>query len=181
MGLTVTSPPDGPIVQLGVAKAHLRLESTDEDALVSQLVEIANAHFDGPDGILGRALLTQSWQWTTPIPENGRLVVPLAPLQSIDAFSVDGTTLDPADYGITDANHGILTVAAAWRCRDAVIDFTAGYGNANAVPLTIGQAMLLLVGHWYESREEFAPFEHAPRSIPYGVRALTAPYRRMFT
>lgn len=53
---------------------------------------------------------------------------------------------------------------------------TAGYADAAAVPQGIKQAMLLLVGSWYENRE--ATISGATiAEVPFAVDALIAPYR----
>jgi hypothetical protein len=53
----------------------------------------------------------------------------------------------------------------------AEVRFIAGYGAAgSAVPENFRQAMLLLVGHWFENREEVSGSSLA--SIPKGVEAL---------
>ena len=55
MSATVVTPP-APIVTLEEAKAHLRVDHADEDALITAVVATATAWLDGPDGWLGRAL-----------------------------------------------------------------------------------------------------------------------------
>ena len=47
-------------------------------------------------------------------------------------------------------------VKESWasKINAVTIEFTAGYGNASAVPQDIKHAMLLLIGEMYENREE---------------------------
>lgn len=49
-------------VSLDEAKRHLRVDDADNDATISALIETATAYFDGRSGILGRALISQSWR-----------------------------------------------------------------------------------------------------------------------
>jgi uncharacterized phiE125 gp8 family phage protein len=51
------------------------------------------------------------------------------------------------------------------------VTYKAGWTTAALVPQTIRQAMLLLIGHWYENREE-ALTGTISRSIEFGVKAL---------
>lgn len=56
------TPPAEPPVSLEEAKAHLRVDFGDDDLYVAGLIEAATAHLDGWSGILGRALVTQTWR-----------------------------------------------------------------------------------------------------------------------
>jgi uncharacterized phiE125 gp8 family phage protein len=62
--------------------------------------------------------------------------------------------------------------------RDAVqIRFIAGYGDAASdVPQAIKQAILLLVGHWFENREAVLVHSFKPTVIPIAVDSLLSPY-----
>jgi uncharacterized phiE125 gp8 family phage protein len=54
---------------------------------------------------------------------------------------------------------------------DAVkVSFTAGYGTD--IPRTTKQAMLMLIGNWYENREAVVLGTKTPSNIPFGVDAL---------
>jgi uncharacterized phage protein (predicted DNA packaging) len=50
-------------------------------------------------------------------------------------------------------------------------------GDGATVPAPLRQAMLMLVGHWFNAREATA--EESLRPVPHGVHALIAPYRRL--
>jgi len=54
-----------------------------------------------------------------------------------------------------------------------------GYSASSNVPRSIKNAMLLMVGHWYENREEtFAGnFGQTIMRVPIAVNSLLAPYR----
>lgn len=161
MGLRLLQGPDGDVVSLAEAKAHLRVDGSDEDALISSLIGAAVAHLDGAKGILGRCLLTQEWAWVS----DGfadEIALPLAPVESLDAIKyrdADGVeqTLDDTTY-TTSMTDGAVVQSADWpatadRPDAVVIEFTAGYGAAADVPALIKAAILLMVGDMYNSRE----------------------------
>jgi uncharacterized phiE125 gp8 family phage protein len=53
------------------------------------------------------------------------------------------------------------------------VTWWAGYGSAgSSVPATIRHAILLLVGHWYESRQAAVGTGAVPQDVPYGVKSL---------
>lgn len=73
MSVAVITPPE-PLVELELAKAHLRVDHDDDDALIEAFIAAASADLDGPEGWMGRALgmqtlelrqdgfLAQDWQ-----------------------------------------------------------------------------------------------------------------------
>jgi uncharacterized phiE125 gp8 family phage protein len=58
-------PVQGPMVdavELDIAKARLRIDTTADDEVVRSIIAAATAMMDGADGLLGRALMPQSWR-----------------------------------------------------------------------------------------------------------------------
>lgn len=104
-------------------------------------------------------------------------------------MDVDGAagTVSAGDYVVdTDEEPGrvVLKSGETWPAvvlREAAgvrVRFTAGYGNASAVPAPIKQAILLLVGSLYENREDVLVAQGVTvMRIPFGVQALLMPYR----
>lgn len=193
MGLSLAAAPSGDVVSLSEAKAALRVDTTDEDPLIIRLVAAATTRLDGADGLLGRALLTQQWALTldgfTGLGD-GRIILPLPPAQSVDSIVyVDAAgadqTMASGDYQVvTSAEPGYVVPAygTSWpsaRCQpDAVtVTFTTGYGaQAADVPDTIRQAILLMVGTWFEHREAVV-IGQTPAVVPMSADALLAPHR----
>lgn len=184
----VTAPAEQP-VSLAEAKAHLRVDHSDDDALIDSLLAAAVGHLDGWSGILGRALITQTWRLD--MPSFGYPIrLPLAPVQSATIAYSD---TDNADQAFAEASFALLTDAtgpyvalvsgASWPSvysrGDAVrVTFVAGYGDATAVPAAIKAAILLMVGHWYEHRSTVV--DGNVMALPFGAEALLSPYRRAF-
>lgn len=187
----VTAPTEAP-VSPAQAKAHLRVDHDDDDLYISGLIDTATARLDGWSGILGRALVTQTWRHDFPgWPADGKLRLPLAPVLSVESITYidpDGAvqTLDASAYTAPKADglgpyvrlrQGHSCPATATD-EDAVsVTFVAGYGAPSDVPADIRHAMLLLVGHLYNAREDAS--ETALTEIPLGASRLLAPYRRI--
>lgn len=186
--LTLATAPAA-VLTTAEAKAHLRISHSLEDTLIASLVSAATAYLDGYSGILGRALVTQVWDYTLPCFASP-LRLPMAPVSAIsyvkylDDDAVE-QTVSSADYYLSGDASGpyiALVDGADWPTTypqdNAVsVRFTAGYGAASAVPAAIKQAMLLLVGHWYENRSALGANTLA--ELPLAVGALLAPYRRV--
>lgn len=177
--------PAFPVVSDADAKAWLRVTSSAEDDLIAGLVEAATGYLDGADGVLGRVLVSQSWEMVTAgFPD----VIPLSPVTSITSITYlddDAVTqtVAPENYRlIANDDQAVIELVdgASWptpaKRGDAVtIEFVAGYGDVNDVPPEICTAVKMLTGLWYENR--LAATDQAFSELPFGVRALLQPYR----
>lgn len=177
-----TTPPATAPVSVAEAKAHLRVDSADEDSLIGSLIDAATSHFDG-QGVLGRAIITQSWaQWVGQSPGWVRLTIgTFQSLTSVEYYDTDNAfqTATLTDFEIRlDGDFVIIKPKAdhvwppAYTRQDAIkITYVAGYGDAATdVPKSIRQAILLTVGHWYQNRE--AVVEGTFKDLPFAVAAL---------
>lgn len=190
MDLTlVTAPVEDPVT-LAEAKAHLRVTSADEDALIGALIDAATAYIDGRDGVLGRALVTQTWDYKIDYFPLGAIKLPLPPLQSVTSIKYlggDGVeqtlaageyrVLSSAWFPLVDLEYGKSWPTTRRVRRAVTVRIVVGYGAASAVPQSIKAALLLLIGHLYEHREENQDF--AIHAMPLGVPALLAPHRML--
>jgi uncharacterized phiE125 gp8 family phage protein len=90
----------------------------------------------------------------------------------------DTQTLDASKY-TTDFNSYVARITPAfneiWPTTRAIIDavtieYVAGYGDADDVPETIKQALLLLITNWYVNREPVVDGTIA--KVPWTIDAL---------
>jgi uncharacterized phiE125 gp8 family phage protein len=181
MYLERLTPPAETPVTLAEAKAQLRVLSSDEDTLIGSLIQVATALLDGRNGMLGRALVSQAWRMK--IDRFPRTIeLPLPPLISVQAITYldtagDSQTLDPSLYIVDTGTYvGRVRPAyqAVWPIPQSIelavtVDFTCGYGAASAVPMTIKQAMLLLINHWFFNRGSIGAM---PEGAQLAVEAL---------
>lgn len=182
------TPPAVEPVSLDVAKAHLRVDDTYDDALIGNLIVSARRHLEN---ICNRAFCTQTWavvmdSW----PFSDVIYLPKAPLQAIDSityYDTEDATVILADTeyevdAISEPGRIVLAVGKSWPCTNlrqsngVEIRYTAGYGVADDVPQEIKQAMLLLIGQWYEIREPIIT-SGAVNILPFTIDALITPYR----
>lgn len=187
MTLILTAGPAEEPVTLAEAKAFLRLDGTEEDALVTALVTAARATLEAETR---RAFVTQSWRLTLDRWPGREIALPLAPVESIDAITVQvegGTEAPDASSYVADLAHepprlvvkrGVRMPTPEPDAAGIAIDFTAGHGGAADVPEPLRQAVLMLVAHWFETRSPVG-FDVSATEIPMMVAALLAPYRRM--
>ncbi|MFH0914830.1 MAG: head-tail connector protein [bacterium] len=180
--------------------ATVQAFQTIEDAFLASLITVARQH---AEMITGRALVTQTWQallkeW----PVIDRIMLPKPPLQSVtsvtyvdsdDASHTFSATLYDLELASTIPTLNpyhlngsiVLAYGESWpseTLRPAApitIEFVAGYGAAANVPVPVKQAILLLIGHWYENREIMGDpkFAASLAGLPFAVDALLMPYR----
>lgn len=183
--------PASPPVTLSEVKAHCRVEGSDYDDQLTGFVEAATAHLDGRTGVLGRAIVTQTWRQDFNGFGGSVLRLPLAPVASITSvtyYDTDGAqqTLASSVYELCEDALGpyvALKVGQAWPStyarRDAVsVTFVAGNDVAD-VPRPLKQAVQLLAGHYFMNREAVSPVNMV--SVPATVDALIKPFRRVVT
>lgn len=191
MALVLLTPPAAQPVSVADLKAHLRIDHDEEDERLSAFIAAATSRFDGRDGILGRALLTQQWRLTLPAFAPS-ITVPLPPCQTVDSITYVDTagatlTVDASTYVVSGLGGDLPAViepayGAEWPAtrtmREAVtVTFTAGYGDDAAdTPEPIRAAIRLLAAHLYEHREAVA-LGATVAELPQGVADLIAPHR----
>jgi hypothetical protein len=169
MRVVVITPPD-PIVSWEEAKAHLRLDTDDEQAYVVALIAAAQQWIDGPGGWLGRCVGVQTLELRAQTNSFNCIQLPYPPVVEVEEATIDGEPLVVAER--VDGLFSIVSSSAAM-FGPLIVRYRAGY---ETIPAPIKQAILLLVGQWYSFRSNVAE-DGAPAEIPMAVEALLSTYR----
>jgi uncharacterized phiE125 gp8 family phage protein len=173
-------------VTLAETRQFLRLDQTDEDALLTTLITAARLMIEAQ---AGRCLIEQPWRivldrW----PAGGEIRLPLSPLIRIEAARVydvlgEAQAVAPASLTLDVAADPPLIrvtgeVPEIGRSHGAIeIDVAAGFGaTAAAVPAPLRQAVLRLAARWFEQRGDVAGRD--AQALPAAIAALVAPFRR---
>lgn len=177
--IKVTTQPTTEPVTLAEAKEQLHIDHDDEDSYVDALIVAARIYCEA---ITQRSLVTRTYTayldcWPGTIIELP--FPPLATVTSIKYYDDAGSaaaTVSSANY-IVDTNSEpgrvALKSSAAWptvnlrEINGVEIIYTAGYGNAAAVPDIYKAAIKLLIGHLYENREAV--------TVAQGISVTTTP------
>lgn len=192
MHLIPVAPPAELPLTIAALKEHLSVDGAYDDAKIESYLSTAMAYIDGRDGVLGRALVAQDWaaQLDGGFPSGGGVIrLPLPPLREvteiayIDPAGVE-QVLDAAAYQVlTDREPGEVRPAygltwPATRCQPGAvtITYTAGFGDAAAVPEDYKHLLRFLVAHWFAHREPVT-VAGSVNSMPLSVQALVGKLR----
>ncbi|MFO7905804.1 MAG: head-tail connector protein [Pirellulaceae bacterium] len=180
MQFKITTPPAEEPVTLDEAKAHLRVDHTDEDYLISTLIQSAR---EWVEGYTERPVVTQTITGVTDrFARSMELKPNLQSLTEVRYIDGDGAqqTVPAAVYAVDDYSlvGGVyLKEGESWPAvrgdRYGIeIEFVAGYGAAADVPAKVKQSILLLAGHLYNNRE--ATTVQSISDVPLSVESLLA-------
>ena len=184
MTYALITPPVAEPLTLAEIKAHLRIDGSAEDGLLTGLIKVAREHLERTTGL---ALISQGWRlYLDCWPQSGVLEISRGPVVSIEAVHAFDELGEESEVAL--AGHvldGLCRPARLWLrespvARQAIngieVDFTAGFGESGAdVPDTLKRAMLVHAAHCYEFRGA-VPIEMQPASVPEGYDLLVAPF-----
>jgi len=178
------------LISLAEALAWLRVDDSDSNPLVTTLIATVTEKFDGYAGILGRALINQTWRVNFESWPSDNIRLPFSPVSAIttvkhyDASNVQQTVAS-ANYSLLEDSLSpyvkfisTYSTPTLYDRDDSVeILFVAGYGaDATYVPAPIRTAALLTLAHLYENREAVTIGEQ-PFEVPMSAASLLEPYR----
>jgi len=162
-----------------------------DETKISLLITAARQYMEET---LERAFITQTWDLVLDTwPAEKYITVPLPPLAAAPApvityYDYDDVvpkTLAATDYyvdtysepGRIHLNYGESWPSDTLRPVNAIfVRFTCG-STAASIPEPLQNAMLMLVGHYYENRELIITTGAMPKELPMGYKALVAPYQ----
>lgn len=164
MALKLITPATELAVSLEDAKAHLRVDTTDENALITAYIMAAA---ELAEQATGRALMPQTWELTLDaFPEAFEITrVPAVSITSLKYWDITGIqqTLGTALYTLDNADdydsaRVIPVYGENWpgtreQTNAVALRYVAGYATAGNVPDSIKAWIKLQVGAMYENRQ----------------------------
>lgn len=157
-----------------------------EDDQISEWITTAREYCEG---VTRRALATQTIEaYLDCFPCKDRFELPRPPLQSVTSVKyknsdgVETTMTVDTDYIVDDESdvggivrpYGINWPSfTPYPLHPIKIRYVAGYTALNPAPKVVKQAMLLLIGHWYEHREPLFTGSIS-KEVEFAVSALLA-------
>lgn len=158
----ITAPASEPVT-LTQAKKQLEISAsqTDHDDQITLLIQAAREQWEHDTD---SCCLTQTWEATTEELGDDEIYLPKRPVQSIsyvkyyDANDIQ-QTLSTSYYDLDAPGRAVrLKTLQVWptvydRWDAVTVRYVCGYTSAALVPAIHKQAILLLVGHYFENRD----------------------------
>ena len=163
-------------------KAHLRVDHSDEDTLIEALrdaaIETVNNYCNTNLGDVTAVMYLDKFYSHWEIP-----VGPVISISSITYNTAANTTatLDAGNYYVdTVRKPARISIINAPQVYDYVhngvqVNFSYGFLEAE-VPKPLMHAIRLMVGHWYEQRQQVV-VGTIVANLPLGIYSLLNPYR----
>ena len=206
MPLVLVTPPAEEPVSLAEAKLHLRVDFTDDDALITALISAAR---QAAETITGRQIVTARWKLvldsfpgpslmgvpagqTFSLPGHAILLhkCPVQSIVSIQYLDMTGSlqTLASnsytADFACEPARitpvFGQIWPICLPQIGAVSVTFDAGYGAATTVPEGLKSWIKLRVGSLYAHREEVAVVSRGRVELLPFIDGLLDPYKVAF-
>lgn len=156
--IRTVAPTESP-VSLDEAKTHLRVDAADDDTLILGLIDAAVAELDGYGGLLGKALVTQTWaQAFDGFASRLRLPLAAVSVSSVTYLNAsDAAQTLPADQYALERDHiGSYLAPApgvAWpSARRVTVTFVCGSAPAD-IDARFKARILLRISDLYHNRE----------------------------
>jgi uncharacterized phiE125 gp8 family phage protein len=182
------TPPDTEPVTLAEAKAHCRVDISDDDTYINTLIAVAR---EVVEDRLGQTLMQTVWEARYDCFPLHELVLPRGPMADANVTvvyrneaGVDQTLTSDAGHFQRDhrttpgrifANYAATWPAVRGDENSVTVRWTAGHADATDVPAVCKHAMLLLVGLWYGTREPVTAGTTAQNApVPYTFETLMA-------
>lgn len=182
-------------VSIETVKAHLRVDTDDEDDLIEAYLRAAGREFERQTS---RGLFPTLYEWRLDAWPCSGEELPFGPVREVTSLAyidADGETqdIDEANWSMVLSDRGARVVyaegytpPAPGRAVDGVaIRFWAGHDARNdaaseseehlALPRSADMALLLMVAHWYQNRE--AASAQTLAEIPLGAAQMMAGLR----
>ena len=176
------------VLSLADAKTWLRVDSSDEDALITSLIDVA---VGAVQSYIGQALVEID-TFLFGLPYFSDEVLPVGPLNTINSI----TYYDQGDNLQTLASHlywvdlGHVTQPHLffrqplpdvydYRAQPVIISASVGYA-ANSIPPAVLHAVRLLLSQYYDIRENFVVGTIVSAEMPNGIKSLLSPYRNVY-
>ena len=187
MNLKIITPPTVEPILLSEALLHLRITSAVDNNLILDLITVAR---ETCENITNRALATQTLELSLDEFPIGNIRLPRPPLVSVTSIyyknnvGTDTQWLPITEYIVDTAIEPGEIVLAYGKTYPSFIPYSTNAvkiiyvtGYTTDCPLCIKQAMLLLISHFYENREEVVTGMTMVAKLPMGVDALLQSYR----
>lgn len=177
MTLINLTTPTALALSLSTLKAHLRLDGTEEDSLLTQYIDAATQQVEHASHT---RLIQRTVRYVAPRAEV--IHVPVGPLVSVESVTLKSAGGEDVSIPLAqvevDTTRGTLTLLEGtyglYAAAQVQLDIIVGFGaDESAIPADLAQAVLMLASDMYQKRGA------GEGGISPQVRALCVPYQKL--
>lgn len=160
-------------LSLAEAKLYLRVDGGEEDAVITDMIVAVR---EAAEEYLCKSLISQSWCLSYAHYVSASVVLPKGPVQEVTQVMTrdragNETVINPALYHLFGQVDELHFESAVLGHRVEIV-CVAGYGDAEDVPASVKQGMLLHLAALYEDRL-------GGLTLPPAALSLYKPHRAM--
>lgn len=142
---------------LTLAKSHMRVDSTFDDALITSMVARAIDWFERVTGV---SVFATDYEWTPDADNfcNNVARVPVSPVAGMTAKDGSNADVSSSFTVTTMSTHGvgIYSLNGAF-ASGLVVTLKSGYADETKLPPGVLDAVLRMAAHLYDNREILVP------------------------
>ena len=158
------------IVTAADAKNFIRIDTSDDDTLLSNMIKQSRIWCEN---YIGKDIVAKTRQYYI---ENvsSRFEIPFGPVASITAVTVEGVSSDYTTYGLYD---DVIEFNNLGTNKDVIVSYT----TARLDDSLLQQAILQFVSTLYDNRADFIVMQGVSFvEVPANVEHILAPYKNAF-
>ena len=148
---TLVTGPVASIVSLGDLRLHCRVDATLEDIGIQSFADAATAYLDGWRGILGRAIMPQTWAQEFTGWGELRLAMPDVTAIRVTYIDIAGASVAATSATLTAMAIGPVVIASGPATSLVRVEYDCAM-PAQQLP-SAQHIVKLLVSHWYSNRD----------------------------
>lgn len=165
----ITATTGSEIVTVTDAKDYIRIDTSDDDTLLGNMIEQARIWCEN---YIGQDIVAKTRQYYLEYADD-RFEIPFAPVSAISSVTIEGNSAEYDTYGLRSDIIALNKLAA----KDIIVTYTTtGLDDG-----LLQQAILQLVSTFYDNRADFIVMQGVSFvEIPANVKHILAPYKNSF-
>jgi len=155
------------IITLADVKSYVRIDSTEDDAIITNMIEQARIWCEN---YISRDIVPKSRTYFLG-DTSGLFDLPFAPIAEVQSVTVEGEAATFTEYGLDDLS---IELDGGPSSNVKVTYTTSGLNDG-----LIKQALLQMVSNYYDNRADFVTGTIVS-DIPTNVKSILSGYKTMF-
>ena len=165
--IKINSTTGSEIVTTQNAKDFIRVDSSDDDTIIGQMITEARIYIEN---YLTKDIVAKTRSYYLPF-ANERFNLPFAPIASITSVTVDGSS---ATYEVKGLDNEIIELNE-FPAQEIKVNYT----TSGVDDSLLKQAILRMVATFYDNRAEFVSGQTV-NEIPIGVKSILSGMKTMY-